>query len=234
MEPIYIGGESSTKSKKPQQRRLSREFEDVDIDIVTGKLVANLTMTKPRSGSFSTQRKQMTDEESTTWVGDPEAILSVRRPLKTVSAVDIETARIMQQQASPRNSIVTEMYGEILESPVVIQPTNNILLSFPSSENSVLPGRQKMSDKSNEQHVSPPRSPIVIQKSLRPLSSAHTTSLRREDVPKRSNSFHSNQDILIARRKAAQLPSSLARRTEAIPTTRSNSFSGAAKNSNEK
>ncbi|XP_076467227.1 uncharacterized protein LOC143298293 [Babylonia areolata] len=80
-------------------RRESKEFEDLHLNTLTGKLAlprlhalaaASSTVTSPGSLSPSTPRRRVDSTSSAEsngdshWLGDPEAIGSVRRPRKSV------------------------------------------------------------------------------------------------------------------------------------------------------
>lgn len=114
------------KLKKRPQRKISREFEDIKMDTVTGKLI-QATPGRLHGMSHVT-------EEDETWLGHPEAIQSSRRPLKrgslTNSKLDIDPARLAQLQAIAASSSRTTDLRDVsvldTPTPTPIQRTASL------------------------------------------------------------------------------------------------------------
>lgn len=170
---------ADVKPKKRPQRKISREFEDIKMDTVTGKLI-QATPGRLHGMSHVT-------EEDVTWLGHPEAIQSSRRPLKrgslTNSKLDIDPARLAQLQAIAASKASA---GALAASSSRTTDSRDV---------SALD--------------TPTPTPIQRTASLQPNSTAYTAlaALKTSDM-QRSNSFSSQQGLLsAARKKAAQLSS---------------------------
>ena len=98
-------------------RRQSKEFEDLHLNTATGKLAVSRLQAlatssrvpSPYTLSPSTPRRRMDSSSSVEsngesyWVGDPEAIGSVRRPRKSVE--EQEKDRLAKKEARMNNGL---------------------------------------------------------------------------------------------------------------------------------